>query len=92
MEEILKRLFQIEEASGRILERTERRKETLRKEAEEAERAFDRGIEAGNDAFIGDLKKQLAAEREEKLSDIRVETGEREQVIRNAFAAKREAL
>ena len=61
MEDTLKHLFQIEEASGRIMDRVELQKEACRKEYEEKTAAFDEQMKREKEA----KKKQHVVEIKE---------------------------
>ncbi len=92
MEDTLKQLFQIEEASGRIMDRVELQKEACRKEYEEKTAAFDEQMKRETEEHIAALREQLKAERKEKLSSLVSETKEREEKMRSLFAVKKDAL
>ena len=92
MEDTLKHLFQIEEASGRIMDRVELQKEACRKEYEEKTAAFDEQMKRETETHIAALREQLKAEREEKLSSLVSETKERDEKMRSLFAVKKDVL
>ncbi len=92
MEDTIKQLFQIEEASGRIMDRVELQKEACRKEFEEKTAAFDAQMKRETEEHLNGLREQLKAEREAKLSDLRTETQTREEKMRSLFAVKKDAL
>ncbi len=92
MEETLKRLFQIEEASGRIMERAELQKEACRKEYEEKTAAFDEQMQRETEEHLAGLRAQLKAEREEKLKSLVSETEEREASMRSLFGQRKDAI
>ena len=92
MEDTLKHLFQIEEASGRIMDRVELQKEACRKEYEEKTAAFDEQMKRETEEHLDGLREQLKAEREARLSDLRTETREREEKMRSLFDTKKDLL
>ncbi|MBR7189508.1 MAG: hypothetical protein IKD63_00190, partial [Oscillospiraceae bacterium] len=83
MEDTLCRLLQIEEASGRIMDRVELQKEAYRQEMEEKTAAFDRQMEHETEEYIAGLREELRAEREKKLETLSAETKAREVSMRS---------
>lgn len=92
MEDILKRLSEIEASANRILDRTAEQKTALSEEMKAKTAEFDQQIEEETNKQLADMKESLKRQREEDLTKIRTQAEEQVKKLEAAYAKEHTRL
>ena len=92
MEQIIKKLAEIETAAGHIMDDAERRKHALSEEMEKQCREFDSALEEETAQKIEQIKKQLLQDKETHLQKLRKETQEHNDQIDSYYRQNHQRL